>query len=201
MSIKRQRSDAAGQMSIRLALKRMRKSARDAEVRRLCGNFDLDGDRLSIGEDRYELVKVPGEGDCAFDAMIYIVHAVVNGDAWRGPEHAYEATGAGSADNLRRAFDLYRDGFPRDGSWGDQFDWVVFCAMFGVTVHVVSYSVGATGFENEMHSVITGDVLGRRAYVPGFVRVDKDALDSGLHAYVCNHCDTHYDPMRLVKRG
>ena len=204
MSVKRARSRAAeaaaGQMSMRQALKKLREKAA-IETAQLKGNFRLDGARLGIGDDLYELIKVPGDGDCAFDTMVYIIHAIVNGNEWRGPRHAYDATGVGSADELRRAFDLYRDGFPRDGAWGDQFDWVVFCAMFGVTVHVVSYGVGPAGFENEMHSVISGEVLGRKAFVPGFVRVARDALDAGLHAHVCNHYDTHYDPMRLVKRG
>lgn len=189
---------AFGQMSMRQALKQLNSIP---ETKCLKGNFDIDGARLTIGDDVYEIVKVPGEGDCAFDAMIYIVHTIVNGKKWRGPPDAYADTGVDSADEFRRAFDLYREGFPRDGTWGDQFDWVVFCAMFGVTVHIISYRVSAAGLENEMHSVIGGDVLGQKAFVPGFVKVSRDAIDTGLHAYVCNHYDTHYDPMRLVKRG
>lgn len=206
MSVKRKRSDSGsgggggGQMSIRQALKKLREKA-EVETKQLKGNFHIDGPRLTIGDDLYHLIKVPGEGDCAFDTMVYIIHAIINGNTWRGPEDAYKCTGVGSADELRRAFDSYRKDFPRDGAWGDQFDWVVFCAMFGVTVNIISYSVSATGFENEMHSVISSEVLGQKAYVPGFVKVPRESLDSGLHAYVCNHYDTHYDPMRLVKRS
>ena len=187
----------AGHMSIRVALRRMQEMAR-VEVRPLEGNFGIDGDDLTIGEDRYRLVKVPGDGDCAFDSMAFIVHCVLNRDEWRGPLDAYERTGLAGPAELRKALDAYRGGLPRDGGWGDQFDWVVFSAMFKVSVNVISYRVTEGGLGGETHSVIGPDVLGAKAYVPGFVRAGPG---EGLHAYVCNHYDVHYDPMRLVARG
>jgi hypothetical protein len=166
-------------------------------IREVRGQFELDGSRLTFGGDQYELVKVPGEGDCAFDSMAFILHSVMNGNVWTCPEDAYTSTGIGTANELRMALDQYREGIPRDEGWGDQIDWVVFSAMFGVTVHVISYGVSSTGVCDEKHSVISPSAYGRKVYVPGYVRArDGD----GLHAYVCNHYCVHYDPMRLVRR-
>lgn len=188
-------------MSIRTAIRRLQEKAAAVEVLPLRGNFDVDGASLRIGDDRYEMIKVPPDGNCAFDTMLYIVHTVVNMAPWKGPADAYEKTNLGGPDELRKALDAYREGLPREDGWGDQFDWVVFCAMFGVTVHVVSYEVTAVGFGNETHSVITPEALGREAFLPAFSRVHRDSVNIGLHAYVCNHYGKHYDPMRLIERA
>lgn len=196
-------AEAPRHMSIRVAFQRyahLRDGGR-VQVRPLSGNFDVDGDHLTIGDDRYRLVKVPGNGDCAFDSMVYIVHAVINNKEWKGVDDAYESTGLGGPNELRRALDPYRGGVERDGEWGDQFDWVVFCAMFGVTVNIISYTVTSEGFGGETHSIIAPDALGARAFAPAFARVDPGGIGSGLHAHVCNHYNVHYDPMCLVSRG
>ena len=172
-------------------------SERQCAVREVRGGFELDGSTLTFGGDRYELFKVPGAGDCAFDAMAFILHCVVNGGDWSGPEDAYKSTGFGTAVEMRKALDQYRDGAPREGGWGDEVDWVVFSAMFGVTVHMISYGVSSAGVCDEKHSVISPGVYGRKVYVPGYVRAKEG---DGLHAYVCNHYCVHYDPMRLVRR-
>lgn len=197
----RRAREACDGSSLRLALKRLRAGpAAPAGGTRLGGGFDLEGTALRVGGDRYRLVRVPGEGDCAFDSMAYLVHALLNRREWTTPADAYAATGLTSAWEVRKALDQYRTGFPREGRWGDQFDWVVFSAMFGVRLDIVSYRVTEEGFGGETHSVITPETLGARAFVPPFVRVDRDALHAGLSAYLCNHNDVHYDPMVLVER-
>lgn len=184
--------------SIRLALKN--NAVRGVtHVEHLTGGFSLDGNRMSIGGDTYELVKVDGEGDCAFDSMMYILHHTLNREQWRGARHAYEKTGWGSADEMRKAFDAYRS-VVREGTWGDEIDWLLFCAMFGVTVNIISYIVLDEGPPVAMNSVIWPYSWGAKVYIPGFVNVDKRSVDAGLAGFVCNHDNKHYDPMELVCR-
>lgn len=184
--------------SLRLAL---RKTANeDTCITPLEGGFSIEGDELRIGSDIYELQKVEGDGDCAFHSMIYILHSVVNKKPWKGEEDAYVTTGVDHAGHLRRAFDRYREQMPRDGTWGDEIDWLLFSAMFGVTVNIISYNVLAEGFGEAMHSVIRPCSFGAKVHIPYFVEYDEGGVDAGLNAYVCNHYNTHYDPMRMVSR-